>query len=354
MSDENEGFYDPLSGGSPPPKKKTLMPWDPGYKEPGPGHEALLAQLKDAADDEGVDLTPKVLALLTKAAKDAVSGKKVPGVKFGDGGIWEIEIEALLDSNYGEGVEGNDEPDIVVGGIAPPGLSPEAKKIYLQLVEHYNEDTSASLVKSDALKLKEIAEEIEQGGDCVEWVDYDEEDKKVTYVDFDEILPSRISGDDDPNPYDPDAPVDLGHDDQGNKIQATHVIDRDIREAPMYRDGISTTGTYLILATKTNDVDTYNCICQGNDKIKFYPNKEYFGITEEDLEGVGINLHDTLRHHGYERFMCSRAKAVKLLTIVGTTRGTITMSAQMALDAPRTGKHKSPRRGDNAVADDDD
>jgi hypothetical protein len=118
-----------------------------------------------------------------------------------------------------------------------------------------------------------------------------------------------------------------------------------IQAAPVYRDGISSALTYLIMAVKKNE-DMYNCICQGNDKIKFYPNAEFFGITNEDLEACGINPHETRTHHGYVRYMGSRRTAAKLLTHVAATRGTITISPNMLLEAPNTGKGTGPRRKD--------
>lgn len=128
------------------------------------------------------------------------------------------------------------------------------------------------------------------------------------------------------------------HDDFGTS-KANHTINPDgILAKPTYRDGISTHRTYLILATrKKQDDQTYNCVCQGNDKIKFYPNKEFFGITNEDLLAVDINLHTKEKHHGYERYICSRAQAAKLLTIVANTRNTISVSPNMVMDAPSNG-----------------
>jgi hypothetical protein len=117
------------------------------------------------------------------------------------------------------------------------------------------------------------------------------------------------------------------------------------KSQPMYRDGISSTLTYLIMATKPGE-ESYNCVCQGNGKIKFYPNPQFFNITEEDLQQFGINTDTREEHHGYVRYLCGRQKAVQLLTMVANTRGTVAMTPNMALTAPRTGKSQTRRHNE--------
>lgn len=120
-------------------------------------------------------------------------------------------------------------------------------------------------------------------------------------------------------------------------------IDLDFKDKPMYRDGISSSNTYLIMAVKKTadgspiEGDEYNCICQGNGKIKFYPSLEHFNMTELDLETVGINIMDKRSHNGYVRYYCNRRTAAKLLHTIASTRGTIACTPNMVLEAPSTG-----------------
>lgn len=111
----------------------------------------------------------------------------------------------------------------------------------------------------------------------------------------------------------------------------------DFINTPLYRDGISTKGTYLIVASRLNAIvqDGYNCICTGNEKVKFYPNPEYFGIENSDLEDVGIDLGTRVEHHGYVRFYASRRQVAKLLTSVHMKRGTLQIVPAVLAIAPQ-------------------
>lgn len=62
-----------------------------------------------------------------------------------------------------------------------------------------------------------------------------------------------------------------------------------LREKPVWRDGLSSTMSYLIMGVK-NKADQYNCVCarffgHGHSiKVKFYPNLSFWGVSEEQLK----------------------------------------------------------------------
>lgn len=113
------------------------------------------------------------------------------------------------------------------------------------------------------------------------------------------------------------------------------LLSSDFVNVPTYRDGISTHGTYLVVATRVQDLekDVYNCICVGNGKVKFYPNPEYFGIQESDLHEAGISGEPVI-HHGYTRYYASREQVRALLKAVHLKRGTIQINPEVFDIAP--------------------
>lgn len=123
-------------------------------------------------------------------------------------------------------------------------------------------------------------------------------------------------------------------------------IPPEFTDVPMYRDGISSSLTYLIVAVRKGSVagDSYNCICAGNGKVKFYPDPEFFGVQEEDLTSAGIDPFEKRSHHGYVRYFASREQVATLLNVVATKRGTIAVNPNLLLSAPITGASKQPYR----------
>lgn len=56
---------------------------------------------------------------------------------------------------------------------------------------------------------------------------------------------------------------------------------------PVFRDGLTSTLTYAILAVKP--ANEYNCICMSDYRtLKFYPNYEFWGVTPELLTRFGL------------------------------------------------------------------
>lgn len=58
-------------------------------------------------------------------------------------------------------------------------------------------------------------------------------------------------------------------------------------ERPVWRDGLTSRLTYVILAVR--DQQQYNCVCLANyGTLKFYPNYEFWGLTERVLHQMGL------------------------------------------------------------------
>ena len=55
-------------------------------------------------------------------------------------------------------------------------------------------------------------------------------------------------------------------------------------ETPVVRDGITSVGTYVILAAKA--ADEYNCVVIGNGNLKFYPSIKFWGMTIPEVEKI--------------------------------------------------------------------
>ena len=83
-----------------------------------------------------------------------------------------------------------------------------------------------------------------------------------------------------------------------------------LRVKPVFMDGLTTTKTYLVLATQPGN-PVYNCVAirrfsDGSFKLKFYPNMEEWGFSTGALFDRGFTDHLTRvrqNGHSYDRFM---------------------------------------------------
>lgn len=113
----------------------------------------------------------------------------------------------------------------------------------------------------------------------------------------------------------------------GNRKWVAGAID-----TPVWRDGLSTSLSYMIVAVKALD-EKYNCVCirdlGGYQKVKFYPDLSHWNITQQDLQDMGCN--NTLDrtgegNAGYFRVTMNDQQVSTLMTRLAGTRNVVTVS----------------------------
>lgn len=92
-----------------------------------------------------------------------------------------------------------------------------------------------------------------------------------------------------------------------------------LNHEPVFIDGLSTPLSYVILAVKQGP--EYNCVClRNNGTFKFYPNFEFWGLTEGQLHGLGLNsTYDRDDYQGVRHVTSSEVS--KVLNIIRGQRG---------------------------------
>ena len=91
-------------------------------------------------------------------------------------------------------------------------------------------------------------------------------------------------------------------------------------DTPVFRDGLTSDLTYVFLACKKSD--TYNGVVIGvaNNKLKFYPNAQFWGMNEKLLSDMGIyGLYNRQDYQGVSNISPVKTKA--LLERLRTQRG---------------------------------
>jgi hypothetical protein len=123
-----------------------------------------------------------------------------------------------------------------------------------------------------------------------------------------------------------------------------------LREQPVWRDGLTSTLSYLIFAVRKND-ERYTCVCAkafGADcfKVKFYPDYAYWGMTVEQLKDFGAEsfLDRSGEYNaGYVRFMINRRGLSAIIAHLNSARGVTAIGPEPVLKAifSDEGKHTS-------------
>ena len=128
---------------------------------------------------------------------------------------------------------------------------------------------------------------------------------------------------------------------------------------PVYRDGLQSTLTYAIVATK-KESDEYAVVAirrSGSEwsKIKFYPNLEAWSLTEGELKAMGMNSLLSRQHtYNYVRVIGTDSTVEKLLEKLGNTRNVATVTFDQYLEGVKSGADHSlsvevhPYRGGSA------
>lgn len=120
------------------------------------------------------------------------------------------------------------------------------------------------------------------------------------------------------------------------------MIEVGLSEKPVYRDGLTTSLSYLFVAVKQHE--QHNCVvwAPGLSKLKFYPNAQFWGVTEAVLSGCGISrgLYNRADYQGVTGI--SKDQMVKVMNVLRNQRSTVVVDEQVfksfnfQADVPRT------------------
>jgi len=132
-------------------------------------------------------------------------------------------------------------------------------------------------------------------------------------------------------------------------------------ETPVWRDGLTTTLTYLLIAVKKK-AEEYNCVCvrrlgQSLYKVKFYPSMDYWHLSEEKLSEMGFQNYLSRKDtNQYERMTADTHRSMERLTNhLEKLRQTNSVPAQKYFPILRTGEGQQtsvvlhPKRGGAAA-----
>lgn len=88
-----------------------------------------------------------------------------------------------------------------------------------------------------------------------------------------------------------------------------------ISEIPVYRNGVSSTNEYVIVAV-AKEAKEYNCVCvrpnPGYLKVKFYPSMDFWGLTNKELRAMGFGEFSA-RDGMYQRVVGTKKAIHQLL-----------------------------------------
>lgn len=112
-----------------------------------------------------------------------------------------------------------------------------------------------------------------------------------------------------------------------------------LSETPVIRDGRCTGRTYVVLACKVSE--QYNAIVWGmsSQKLKFYPNAEFWGVTRGVLQKLDLPTGLYARS-GYQGLCLGPQSVVKVLNMVAHQRATQVVPGEVFLGWVKT---KQPR-----------
>lgn len=115
-----------------------------------------------------------------------------------------------------------------------------------------------------------------------------------------------------------------------------------LSETPVIRGGRCSDLSYVILACKVSD--QYNAVVWGmySQKLKFYPNAEFWGITSGVLQKLGLPTA-LYNRGGYQGLALGPQGVVKVLNIVAHQRATQAVPEDEFLNWVKT---KQPRNTD--------
>lgn len=113
-----------------------------------------------------------------------------------------------------------------------------------------------------------------------------------------------------------------------------------LRHEPVWRDGLSSSMSYLIFAVRKTD-QLYNCVCArkldvDDWKVKFYPDYAHWGVTLDQLKELGArSFRDRTGagDSGYIRFHLNRRGLNSLITLLNGLRNVTAIPAQFVLPA---------------------
>jgi hypothetical protein len=118
------------------------------------------------------------------------------------------------------------------------------------------------------------------------------------------------------------------------------MIEVGLSDKPVYRDGRTTDLTYAFVAVKNNQPE-YNAVVYSvrRQTLKFYPNTQFWGITDTVLKGLGVgSVYDRAAYQGLH--FISTTEADKVLEVIRGQRGVVVVPSKVFLkydwnDAPR-------------------
>lgn len=120
------------------------------------------------------------------------------------------------------------------------------------------------------------------------------------------------------------------------------MFDVGFADTPVFRDGLSSTGSYTFLAVKPG---VYSGVLYGpvTRTLKFYPNIEYWGLTPAMLAGVDVGpVYDREDYQGVHRVPADQVKAV--LEKIRFQRGVVAVTDDMVDALPKLRQEAQSRR----------
>lgn len=109
-----------------------------------------------------------------------------------------------------------------------------------------------------------------------------------------------------------------------------------LSETPVYRDGLTSQLSYKFLAVKPG---SYQVVVEGNNRVKFYPNAQAWGVTDSILDKMGFNsLYNRPDYQGVRGVY--KQSVVKLLKLLATQRGVTVVPVSVYEDPDRNTCYK--------------
>lgn len=102
------------------------------------------------------------------------------------------------------------------------------------------------------------------------------------------------------------------------------MIEVGLAEKPVYRDGLTTNLSYAFLAVKKHEDHNGVVYSFSMNKLKFYPNAQFWGVTAAVLDECGIASHRLYSRSDYQGVTeVAKSEVVKLLGVLRNQRGTV-------------------------------
>lgn len=113
----------------------------------------------------------------------------------------------------------------------------------------------------------------------------------------------------------------------------------DFNTDPVFRDGLSSMTSYLIVATK-KESDRYSCVCMrsinSEVNVKFYPSVKFWGLDKTSLKDLGFNVSTFGEREAqkYERVYLPKSKLDGFLAYLKKDNGNlVAVSAEACISA---------------------